>query len=134
MRNRAPLACAIVFCTILPAAADSLPAVSARVPSRVEDAMPSGPTVVERLEEIRRRVQKAACYPAISRERGIDGEALIGFVIGPDGLPFEITAVESSGSGALDRAAIRAVEGAGPLPYVFGRITVPVRFRVREAR
>jgi TonB family protein len=134
MRNRAALACAIFVCTALPATADSLPAVSARVPSRVEDAMPSGPTVAERLDEIRRRVQEAVRYPAISRERGIGGEVLIAFEIGPDGLPFEITAAASSGSGALDRAAIRAVERAGQLPYVFGRITVPVRFRVREAR
>ena len=45
--NRAGLAGAVVLFTAVSAAADSLPAVSARVPSRVEDAMPLGPTVSE---------------------------------------------------------------------------------------
>jgi TonB family protein len=116
------------------ARSDALPEVAARPPMAIEDAVPRGPSLDERLEAIRRRIQRAVIYPPIARERGVGGEALVRFEIGADGLPRDVTAIASSGSGALDRAAVSAVERAGRLPYVFGRVTVPVRFDVRETR
>ena len=67
-------------------------------------------------------------YPAIARERGATGEAMVAFEIASDGKPEAIELAETSGSGALDRAALSAVADAAPLPFVYGRIQVPVRF------
>lgn len=100
--------------------------VAARPPHT--DAAPRGPGVEERLAEIASRVQHASRYPAIAQARGASGEAVVGFEIGPDGAPRDLALAETSGSGALDRAALSAVADAAPLPFVFGRIQVPVRF------
>jgi protein TonB len=103
------------------------PPVAAR-PALHGDAVPAGPGVGERLAEIARRVERAARYPASARERGASGEALVSFLVGGDGTPRDLELVRTSGSGALDRAALRAVAEAAPLPFVHGRIQVPVRF------
>ena len=118
------------------AAADELPPVSARPPlppAIIEDAYTSGPSVAERLEEIRRRVEGAKAYPEIARMRGVSGVVTIGFQIGADGAAHDIETIESSGSGTLDRAAALAVERAGVLPWVWGRIVVPIHFELSEA-
>ncbi len=104
------------------------PPVSAPTPQAHTDAVPLGPTVAERLAEIRRRVQDASRYPPISRMRGVSGETIVVFEIDDRGRPEAVEAVRSSGNTALDRAAVRAVEDAGPLPVVYGRVRVPVRF------
>jgi TonB family protein len=101
-------------------------------PPRVQDLGASGPSVAERLAEIRRRVQDVAVYPELARLRGVEGEAQVGFEIGPSGHPTRVVVERSSGSLALDRAAERAVTAAGVLPYVVGRIRVPVRFALVE--
>ena len=110
-------------------AGDDLAAVSAKPPI-VEDAVPAGPTVEQRLAEIQRRVQHAAIYPAIARARGVEGASLVAFEIDAVGRPTGIETAETSGSGALDHAARAAVAGAGPLPWVYGRVTVPVQFKL----
>lgn len=105
--------------------------VAARPPQH--DAIPQGPTVDERLAEIGARVQRVVQYPASARERGVEGETRVAFRVAPDGRAADIAVAESSGSLALDRAAERAVRAAGPLPAIYGRITVPVRFALRDA-
>lgn len=125
----------IALCATL-AAADDLPAVSARPPvppTVIEDAYARGPSVAERLEEIRKRVENSKPYPEIARIRGVSGVVLMGFKIGADGHAREIETIKSSGSGTLDRAAALAVERAGILPWVWGRIVVPIRFELSEA-
>lgn len=102
------------------------------VAARFEDRAPVGPSVAERLGEIRRRVQAALVYPELARARGVRGEARVAFEIGADGLPQNVTLAETSGSPSLDRAAERALRAAGALPYVAGRVTVPVRFALVE--
>jgi TonB family protein len=92
------------------------------------DAGPRGQSAAERMEEIRRRVQAAAEYPPIARERALAGEVQVAFRIGDDGRPGEIATQVSSGSAVLDRAAERAVADAAPLPRMRGRVVVPVRF------
>jgi protein TonB len=98
----------------------------------VEDASPARDSVDARLAEIARRVQEASRYPAIASRRGATGEALIAFEVGPRGVPRELVVARSSGSGALDNAALRAVEAAAPLPFVYGRISVPVQFTLES--
>ncbi len=94
------------------------------------DAMPSGPSALARIEEIRRRVQEAVVYPKEARRRGIEGTARIQFLVGADGRATEVSTVESSGSALLDAAAERGAREAAPLPYVFGRLRIPVVFQV----
>jgi len=92
------------------------------------DALPRGPTVEERLEEIRRRLQAALVYPPIARREGLTGVAWVQFEIAPDGITHDVRVARSSGHPILDRAAQRSVDRAGLLPWVDGRIEVPIRF------
>ena len=131
-RTFALAACLAVASFAFDAHADELAAVSAKPPV-FEDAVPGGPTVAERLAEIQRRVQRAARYPAIALARSVEGETLVAFEVAPDGRPVGIETDSSSGSGALDRAALLAVEGAAPLPWVYGRVVVPIRFELADA-
>ena len=114
-----------------PVYVEALPRVDARPPVYF-DAVPRGPSVDERLAEIARRVQQASRYPPIARERGATGEALVAFEIGANGRAKHIELTETSGNGALDRAAVRAVAEAAPLPFVYGRILVPLRFTLES--
>jgi TonB family protein len=95
---------------------------------RVQDLAPAGPSVEERLAEIRRRVQRVLVYPPLARLRGLEGTTRLEFEIGADGRAREVAVAHSSGSGLLDHAAARAVVAAGELPYVWGRLSLPVRF------
>jgi len=96
------------------------------------DASSSGPTVAERFAAIQRRVHEVVDYPPIARAREVTGESQIEFAIDRAGQPIDIVAIESSGSALLDRAAVRAVEQAAPLPWIHGRIIVPVRFELGD--
>jgi protein TonB len=94
--------------------------------------MPHGPTVAQRLEEIRRRLQAALYYPPIARRQGVEGVAWVRFEIGRDGAPHDVALARSSGHPVLDRAARRTVDRVGRLPWVYGRIEVPIRFSLRD--
>ena len=95
---------------------------------RFEDALPAGPGVEERLEEIRRLLQAALYYPPIARQIGLEGVAWVRFEIDRAGAAFDVDVARSSGHEILDRAARRTVDRAGRLPWVYGRIEVPIRF------
>ncbi|HEY8119750.1 MAG TPA: energy transducer TonB [Myxococcota bacterium] len=93
-------------------------------------AMP--PSVAERLEQIRQRVQAAVVYPAAARERGIQGVARIRFRVDPAGRASEVITVESSGSPMLDTAAEDAARNARELPQLYGWVQIPVRFELER--
>jgi TonB family protein len=99
-----------------------------------EDALPPGPSLAERLEEIRRRVQEAVAYPPQARSKGITGVTRIRFEIAANGHASKIRTVETSGSALLDEAAERGAADAGALPRVYGRVEVPIRFELRRKR
>ena len=131
MRTRA-FACLLLLLTALPALGEEhLPAVAARPPVYT-DAAPPGLDVNERLAEIARRVQEVSRYPEMARERGVAGTSEVSFEVGSAGVPEHIETSATSGHPVLDRAARRAVEDAAPLPFVYGRVTVPVEFSLRE--
>ena len=121
------LAAALSALPISAPAKDALPTFHGAV-----DATSSGPTIAERFALIQRRVREAIAYPPIARVRGVRGESQIEFAIDREGSPFDIVTLESSGSALLDRAAVRAVEKAAPLPWIHGRIIVPVRFELGD--
>jgi len=99
-----------------------------------EDALPPGPTLAERLEEIRSRVQEAVVYPSEARSRGITGVTRIRFEIAEDGRAEKIRTVATSGSALLDAAAEQGAAHAGALPRVYGRVEVPIRFELLRRR
>lgn len=98
------------------------------------DAMPTGPSVEERLATIRDRVQAAVEYPPLARERGLEGVAHVRFAIERSGRPVGVDVARSSGHRLLDRAAAKSVDRAAPLPWVYGRVEVPVRFDLDDER
>jgi len=98
------------------------------------DARPATPSVTERLAIIRKRIQSALEYPPLARLRESDGDALVRFEIDHTGVAREIEVVRSSGYPLLDASAIRAVQNAKPLPWVYGPLEVPVRFELAARR
>lgn len=98
------------------------------------DALPSAPSVDSRLEIIRKRIQAALVYPPLARRHGQAGEVRVRFQISAEGRAQGIETHASSGMWLLDRAAERSVQAAAPLPYVWGRLEVPVRFDLDAPR
>jgi len=99
-----------------------------------DDAMPNGPSVADRLAVIREKIQDALEYPPLARLLETDGDALIRFDIDPSGNAKNIRVVQSSGHDRLDISAVRAVETASPLPWVYGPLEVPVHFELTAPR
>jgi protein TonB len=132
MRSLAVVVTALLLATPAPAIEEIAAADTAEV--RFVDAAPRGPGVEARLAEIRRRIQAGLVYPPLARRQRIEGVTLVRFAIETDGAPRDVEVHRSSGVPSLDRAARRAVAGARPLPWVYGRLEVPVRFELEERR
>lgn len=95
-----------------------------------DDAMPQGPSVADRLAIIREKIQSALEYPPLARLHDSDGDALVRFEIDRSGIARDIRVARSSGYQRLDTSAVRAVEAASPLPWVYGPLEVPVHFKL----
>jgi protein TonB len=67
-------------------------------------------------EMVRLRVERHKEYPAAARMRQIEGRAMIGFVIAPDGRLSGLKVIKSSRNKALDLAAVSAIQDAAPFP------------------
>ena len=98
------------------------------------DGAPKGLSAAERIAEIRERLQAALVYPPHARRRGLEGTSRIQFTIGPDGHARDVRTEATSGHYVLDQAAERCAVDAGKLPRVLGRLEVPIRFSLEEAR
>ena len=96
--------------------------------------MPRGPSVADRLAIIREKIQNALEYPPLARLHDSDGDALVRFEIDRSGSAQNIRVVQSSGHDRLDTSAVRAVETASPLPWVYGPLEVPVHFELTAPR
>ncbi len=105
------------------------PAVAAPPPVAI-DASAQGQNLAARLAEIRQRVQAALVYPPIARRRAVTGEAIVSFAIDAQQRAQAVRIERSSGYPTLDRAAEQAAHAAAPLPWVYGRVEVPVRFEI----
>jgi len=99
-----------------------------------DDAMPQGPSVADRLAIIREKIQSALEYPPLARLHESDGDALVRFEIDRSGNARNVRLVRSSGHDRLDTSAVRAVETANPLPWVYGPLEVPVHFELTAPR
>jgi protein TonB len=132
MRRAVPLLLAVLTIAVAPPAPGQDLAAVDTGEVRFADAAPAGPSVAERLAEIRRRIQGAVVYPPLARLRRLEGSTLVRFEIEHDGTPRRVEVHRSSGMPTLDRAATGAVTAAAPLPWVYGRLEVPVRFRLED--
>jgi protein TonB len=99
-----------------------------------QDAVPRGAPFEERLARIRERIQAAVVYPPQARLRQLEGVAQVRFAISAEGAPRDVALAASTGHRVLDRAALAAVTAAAPLPWVYGRLEVPVRFELATRR
>ena len=99
-----------------------------------DDAMPRGPSIADRLAIIREKIQNALEYPPLAQLRESDGDALVRFEIDRSGSAQNVRLVRSSGHVRLDTSAVRAVETANPLPWVYGPLEVPVHFELTAPR
>jgi periplasmic protein TonB len=97
-----------------------------------EDAVARGPSLDERLAAIQKRVQAVLEYPPLARRRRTEGTARLAFEIAADGRARRVAIANSSGFAALDRAALRAVHAVDGLPFVYGRLEIPVRFELAD--
>ena len=129
--SRASLVAVLLVAGLGPAAIADDVAVGRAEVVRFVDAMPSSPSVAERLIEIRRRIGQALVYPPLARRNRIEGEAVVHFEISHDGSAREVQLFRTSGKPSLDRAAARAVMDAEPLPWVYGKLEIPVRFELK---
>jgi protein TonB len=82
---------------------------------------------------IRRRILDRLVYPARARRSGDRGTAEVLFTIREDGTIGDPSIRKTSGSGALDEAALEAVRRAAPFrpPPAPARIAIPVVFTLR---
>jgi protein TonB len=81
------------------------------------------------LQQIFEKIQKGKRYPRLARDRGIEGEALLEFVLAHDGKLMGAHVLRSSGFAILDQEALRTVLRAAPFPKLpegtrVGRVTL----------
>ena len=91
-----------------------------------------GSRAISPYDLIRVAIEKAKTYPFLARKRKIEGTVITGFVIDNKGYPQDIKVKKSSGYEILDAAAVQIVKNAAPLPYVKGKITVPISFKLTD--
>jgi protein TonB len=65
---------------------------------------------------VRMMIENHKLYPHPARQRRIQGQAVVRFVISADGSVTNVALVETSRHGILDKAALAAVKDAGPFP------------------
>ncbi len=76
---------------------------------------------------IRDRITRGIAYPHMARKMGWAGQVKVAFVVFEDGGVKEVSVVESSGFGLLDRNAVDTVKNVAPFPRP------PVRAEIRMA-
>ncbi len=89
------------------------------------------------LEAFRRKVQESLVYPAPALRRQLQGTVRLEVRLLDTGEVARVVVLRSSGHAALDEAAVRTVEDAGPFPFPTGlpsrplTIHLPVAFELR---
>ncbi|WP_263263705.1 energy transducer TonB, partial [Pseudomonas sp. RIT-PI-S] len=66
--------------------------------------------------EVLGRLARFKEYPPGARSRGTEGQVIVEFTLDNQGRVLDANVASSSGSSLLDRAALRAVNRAQPLP------------------
>ncbi|MCL2029503.1 MAG: TonB family protein [Deltaproteobacteria bacterium] len=90
------------------------------------------------LARVQRRLVSARKYPPAARAQKLEGEAMVSFVLAPDGRALSARLVKSSGHVVLDEEAMAMLRRVSPfparpknLPQDNLSLTVPIRFSLR---
>ena len=73
---------------------------------------------------VRDMIQKKVVYPVPARQMGIEGKAVVSFIIETDGSVKALEVAESSGAAVLDKGAVEAVIKASPFPRPQSQVKV----------
>jgi protein TonB len=65
---------------------------------------------------IKRRIEGAVRYPSWARTQGIEGEALVKFIVSSSGKAGEVSILNGTGFKILDDDAVNTIKRAGPFP------------------
>lgn len=89
------------------------------------------------LAKVRHKVQESLRYPSMAKKMGLEGEAIVRFLIHPNGMvdASSVVIAKSSGKAILDRNAINAVLDALPFelpPQEEMEIVIPVVFKIQS--
>lgn len=76
------------------------------------------------------QISKHKRYPALARRQRREGTATVAFHLRPNGGLERLAVLHSSGHGALDDAALRAVRGGAPFQLAGAGLLAPRRFTV----
>jgi TonB family protein len=92
----------------------------------------AGQYLARNFNVIRDRIHSCLVYPRLARKLGWQGEAVVAFVIGPDGGTSELILVQSCGYKALDQNVLRAIHAAEPFqpPGERVRLVLPVAYKL----
>jgi protein TonB len=81
-------------------------------------------------------LEKHKTYPEAAREEGAEGRVLVRFTVTRDGRVLDASLAQSSGSRALDAAALNLAREARPSPFPAGvmqstlSVTVPLAYQL----
>lgn len=103
----ATAACAVVLVGLTRAQDAAPPASAASSPTQA--AAPAGAASARSMAQstLGACVRKPPSYPVEARRQGLQGQTVVGFVVGADGRPEAAALLRSSGHAVLDRAAVR---------------------------
>ncbi len=83
-------------------------------------------------------IQSHQHYPAIAKSLGMQGQALISFMLYPNGTIHNIRLAHSSGYSSLDKAALNAVKQSSPIAHIKKYLshqtpfTIPINFTQQQ--
>ena len=113
---------------------ETAPAATEADTTEVYDTVDEMPQLIGGLEGLMERVE----YPELQRRAGVQGRAVVQFIVDETGAVTEPRVVSSSGNDGLDRAAVQAVQGSRFSPgrqdgeAVRVRFAVPITFRLPD--
>lgn len=117
-------------------AANTDPALPSLASASPIASQPANPGAIDIFQQVTYLDRSMPLYPASARKRGIEGRVLLQVEVDAAGLPVLIRLVESSGSEALDRAALDAVRQWKFKPArranhpIAATVTIPIHFRL----
>lgn len=117
--------------------------VEAVAPAKAQEQAVSAPTrqsddlLSIYLAKVRQKIQESLRYPSMAKKMGVEGEAVVQFLIHANGTvdASSIKIAKSSGKAVLDRNAIDAVLDATPFelpPKEALEIAIPVVFKLKS--
>jgi TonB family protein len=83
-------------------------------------------------DELLKKIERNKFYPQEALRNMIEGDVILSFDVSENGYVKELRVEGSSGSIYLDRAAIECIKKSQPLPPVFHRVELILRYRIKK--